>query len=123
MDNLAQQSSLLSVNAAIGAAAKAGEYGRGFSVVAQEVKGLSLESKAATGKVRKILQDVVSATVSAAMSADLGLKAVVSGEEVVQQSREAIVVLTRSIGDAIPRRRISKLRLRVSNSCPECNRL
>ncbi len=64
------------------------------------MKGLSLESKAATGKVRKILQDVVSATVSAAMSADLGIKAVVSGEEVVEQSREAIVALTRSIDDA-----------------------
>jgi methyl-accepting chemotaxis protein len=99
VDDLAQQSNLLSVNAAI-EAAKAGEYGRGFFVVAQEVKSLSLESKAATGKVRKILEDVVSATVSAAMSADFGLKAVVSGEEVVEQSREAIVALTRSIDDA-----------------------
>ncbi|MBE0647103.1 MAG: methyl-accepting chemotaxis protein, partial [Bacteroidales bacterium] len=57
VNELAEQSNLLAVNAAI-EAAKAGEHGKGFTVVAQEIKMLADRSKEATYQVRNILRDV-----------------------------------------------------------------
>ncbi|HJV64199.1 MAG TPA: PAS domain S-box protein [Geomonas sp.] len=85
VNDLAEQSNLLSVNAAI-EAAKAGDQGKGFSVVAQEVKSLAEQSKEATAQVRTILNDIQKATNTAVMAAEQGNKAV---EEGVRQSREA----------------------------------
>jgi PAS domain S-box-containing protein len=89
VNDLADQSNLLAVNAAI-EAAKAGEQGKGFSVVAQEVRSLAEQSKEATKQVRTILNDIQKATNVAVLATEQGGKAVEAG---VRQSREA--------GDAI----------------------
>jgi methyl-accepting chemotaxis protein len=99
VDDLSQQSNLLSVNASI-EASKAGEHGKGFSVVAQEVKNLSRESKEATARVRRILNDITKASSSATVSTELGNKAVASGEDVVKQAKQAIMALSDSINQA-----------------------
>ena len=67
-------------------AAKAGEEGKGFSVVAQEVKSLAEQSKAATTQVRGILSDIQKATSSAVLATEQGSKAVEVG---VRQSGAA----------------------------------
>ena len=85
VDDLAQQSNLLAVNAAI-EAAKAGERGRGFAVVAQEVRSLAEQSRQATGRVRAILGDIQRATGGAVMATEAGGKAVEAG---VAQSASA----------------------------------
>ena len=66
VEDLATQSNLLAVNAAI-EAAKAGEHGKGFGVVAQEVKSLAEQSRQATNQVRTILGDIQKATTTAVM--------------------------------------------------------
>ena len=67
VEDLAAQSNLLAVNASI-EAAKAGEHGKGFGVVAQEVKSLAEQSKQATNQVRTILSDIQKATTAAVMA-------------------------------------------------------
>jgi methyl-accepting chemotaxis protein len=99
VDDLAQQSNLLAVNAAV-EAARAGELGRGFAVVAQEVKALAALSKEATAEVRRILEDIQKATAAAAVSIEQGSGMV---EAAVKQSSEAgnaIEALTRSVSEA-----------------------
>lgn len=99
VDDLAQQSNLLAVNAAV-EAARAGELGKGFSVVAQEVKALAALSKEATAEVRRILDDIQRATAAAAVSIEQGSGMV---EAAVKQSSEAgnaIEALTKSVSEA-----------------------
>ncbi|HKY34301.1 MAG TPA: methyl-accepting chemotaxis protein [Polyangiaceae bacterium] len=54
VNELAEQSNLLAVNASI-EASKAGEHGRGFGVVASEVRSLAGQSKKAAKQIREIL--------------------------------------------------------------------
>jgi methyl-accepting chemotaxis protein len=98
VDDLAQQSNLLAVNAAI-EAAKAGEQGKGFGVVAQEVKLMADQSKHATSQVRGILGDIQRATASAAMATELGTKAVVAAVTQSAHAGNSIQELSDSIAE------------------------
>ncbi|WLQ11983.1 PAS domain S-box protein [Hahella aquimaris] len=92
VNDLAEQSNLLGVNASI-EAVKAGEVGRGFSVVAQEVKSLAEQSKVATKQVRAILADIQKAMNKTVLVAEQGHKAVEIGSQRAQFSGEAIKAL------------------------------
>lgn len=99
VDDLAEQSNLLAVNASI-EASKAGEYGKGFIIVAQEIKGLAEQSKQATKQVRTILNDIQKSSSTAVMATEKGSKAV---EATVKQSAgtgDAIKELSKSITEA-----------------------
>jgi methyl-accepting chemotaxis protein len=70
VNSIAEQSKILAVNASI-EAAKAGEFGSGFAVVAQEVKDLAQQSKDATLKITVTLtaiREAIEAMVSTAQS-------------------------------------------------------
>lgn len=99
VDDMAEQSNLLAVNASI-EASKAGEYGKGFIIVAQEIKGLAEQSKQATKQVRSILNDIQKASSAAVMATEKGSKAV---ESTVKQSAgtgDSISELSKSISEA-----------------------
>jgi methyl-accepting chemotaxis protein len=99
VNDLAEQSNLLAVNASI-EAAKAGEQGQGFAVVAQEVRSLAQQSKQATAQVRTILNDFQKATSAAVLAAEQGSKAVDSGVKQSGEASEAIRMLAESISEA-----------------------
>jgi methyl-accepting chemotaxis protein len=97
VNDLAEQSNLLSVNAAI-EAAKAGEYGKGFTVVAQEVKSLAEQSKQAVAQVRAMLGEIQKASQTTVHAAAHGREAV---EEARQRSMEAGQVMERVAEGAV----------------------
>jgi len=99
VNDLAEQTDLLAVNAAI-EAAKAGDEGKGFTVVAQEIRSLAEQSKQATAQVRTILSDIHTATTAAVRAAVQGSAAVAVGMKQSNDAGESIQMLTESISDS-----------------------
>lgn len=99
VEDIASQSNLLAVNASI-EAVKAGEHGKGFSVVAQELKNLANQSKQGTGEVQKILIDIQQATNTLVMVAEQGGKAVNEGVIQAANARKSMQSLRQSVIEA-----------------------
>ncbi|MFN3267417.1 MAG: methyl-accepting chemotaxis protein [Deinococcales bacterium] len=99
VSKLADQSNLLSLNAAI-EAARAGEHGKGFSVVALEIRALAEGSKNATQRVRDLLSQIQSSTNSAVMTTEQGIKVAEAGVESIARVSEVIAQLNKAIENA-----------------------
>ena len=99
VNDIAEQSNLLAVNAAI-EAAKAGEHGKGFAVVAAEVKNLAEQSKQATIQVRRILNDVQKAANAAVMATEQVSKAVEASVKQATEAGESIRILADTNAEA-----------------------
>lgn len=99
VNEIAEQSNLLAVNASI-EAAKAGEFGKGFGVVAQEIKSLAEQSKQATTNIRNILTDIQRGISSTVISTEQGTKTVSTGMKRTADAKNAITVLEQSIADS-----------------------
>ncbi|PDT82407.1 methyl-accepting chemotaxis protein [Sinorhizobium sp. BJ1] len=96
---IADQTNLLALNAAI-EASRAGEHGRGFSVVASEIRTLADQSKSATTRVRRILMEIQKATNAAVIGAEDGTKSVSRALETVNEAGETIRQLEAIVADS-----------------------
>lgn len=96
VNDIAEQTNLLALNAAI-EASRAGEHGRGFSVVASEIKMLAEQSKKATTQVRQILGDIQKATNGAVMSTEDGTKSVHTTMKLMVQAGDTIRTLSEAL--------------------------
>ena len=79
------QTNLLALNAAI-EAARAGEHGRGFAVVAEEVRKLSEDTAAATGKISVLIDEIRISTDEAISSMVDGTKDVAEGVNILDEA-------------------------------------
>lgn len=81
---VADQTNLLSLNAAI-EAEKAGQYGRGFGVVATEIRRLADQTAVATSDIEQMVKDIQSAVSAGVMGMDRFSEDVRTGMHEVQQ--------------------------------------
>ncbi len=97
IDDISDETHLLSLNAAIEAAG-AGEYGRRFAVVAAEVKNLANRTIAAAKDVKSVVAEIQSATSAAVMATEEGVKEVERGALLANragQVMDTIVIIAR----------------------------
>ncbi|MCX6136393.1 MAG: methyl-accepting chemotaxis protein [Ignavibacteriales bacterium] len=103
IDDIADQTNLLALNAAI-EAARAGEQGRGFAVVADEVRKLAERTTKATKEIAVMIKKIQTDTQVAVTSMDRGTKEVTQGIELADKAGIAlqdIVKMSHEVTDMI----------------------
>jgi len=93
---IADQTNLLALNAAI-EAARAGEHGKGFAVVADEVRKLAEQSKESADKIVKFIGQIQEDTTVAMDVMNKGSHEVEVGKDIVQKTGEGIQKILYSI--------------------------
>lgn len=99
IEDIADQTNLLALNAAI-EAARAGEQGRGFAVVADEVRKLAERTTKATKEIGDMIRQIQQDTRGAVESMQQGTVKVTSGVDLVNRTGEALSRIVEMVSES-----------------------
>ena len=103
IDDIADQTNLLALNAAI-EAARAGEQGRGFAVVADEVRKLAERTTTATKEIAQMIKNIQDETKTAVTAMEAGTKQVEEGVASTSRAGDSlkqIIHMSEEVGEMI----------------------
>lgn len=96
IDDIAEQTNLLALNAAI-EAARAGEHGKGFAVVADEVRKLAERSGKATKEIAQLILDIQRGTEKAVEAMEHGTTEVEEGVKLAHNAGTALEAIMKTV--------------------------